>query len=61
MTARLEIEFMIHEFGGKYTTYAERITDIKDGFWVNKEGQFTNGIDCYAYILPHMIKRILAT
>jgi len=56
-----EIEFMIHDLGGRYTTYVDSIADIKDGFWVTKEGSFTKGSDCYAYIMPHMVKYVLKT
>jgi len=56
---RFEVEFKIHDLAGRWTTYVDRIADVKDGFWSNKEGQFTKASDNYAFILPHMITYIL--
>lgn len=53
---RFEIEYEL--MGRMHTTYADRIQDIRNGFWVTKVGQFTKGSDCYSFILPHMINYI---
>ena len=56
---RFEIEYKISSTGGIFTTYADNLSDIKDGFWVTKDGQFTKATDNHAFILPHMIRYIL--
>jgi hypothetical protein len=54
---RYEVMFSNREFA--HITHTVCLSDVKDGFWVTKDGQFTMGSDCYSFILPHMIKSIL--
>lgn len=56
--SNLEIEFKISPDGGIYTTYVDRLSDIREGFWVTKDGLFTKDSDRCYFILPYMVRRI---
>jgi len=38
-----------------YTIYVDSLATVKDGFWVNEDGEITNGSDIKTYIMPHNI------
>lgn len=56
---RLKIFYRMAISGEVYTTYVNNLSDVKDGFWITREGQFTKKSDNYAFVLPHMINHIL--
>lgn len=53
---RLSVKFRIDDFN--YWVWADRISDVKDGFWINEVYQITKAGDCKYYILPHQIIKI---
>jgi hypothetical protein len=38
-----------------YTVFVNSLDVVKDGFWITKNGDYTNGDDCYEWIPPSKI------
>jgi len=52
------MNYLVHfDFGTRtgVVTEAPSIADVKDGFWVNSNLEFTNGSDCKFWIPPSRI------
>ena len=47
--------FILEASWGVMETYVPSIGDIKDGFWVNNNYQFTTGSDCDYWVPPASI------
>ena len=37
------------------TATVDRLSDITEGFWVNKDLSYTRGEDCMFYVMPHHV------
>jgi len=53
------VEFFTSDLGGRYHIRTDcPLSEIKDGFWVNKDIEITKTSDACYFVMPHMIKHI---
>ena len=48
-----------YEYNGPAkVTEVDEICKVRDGFWIDKDGEFCLSKDSHKYVMPHMIKEI---